>query len=638
MKDFMYICPRKEMVKWVKISCALLVGVCFTGCKKDPPPLLALSPNVVTISSNGDQMTIDLKSNVSWKITSVIPNWLIINPTSGNGNAQIHVHGVPNTMYNRTSIIQITGAEIGSNVSATLHVTQHLISFNFDLSNILLGADGKVVQVALNTEAEWSVEGCPDWSEITPKSGAGNSKINVSASTNANKKERTGTISFKYYDQTISLPLSQQGNPAYNQPPDAPELLFPSNHATNVSTYPNFEWRCSDPDGDPLTYNVSVSVNGIDFTEYGPFDNTKVYLDVELKPSTTYHYRIKANDGDNGITYSDTYSFTTLHRSVYADGEVISYIESLKPKPVVLVFTGDGYVAQDCNVGGLFEQNASEGIEALFSVEPYKTYRDFFSVYIVIAHSLESGATQKDIGSYKMTAFGSTFEGTGTSMTTNTDKAFDYARKVPVMADYGINNTCVLMMVNQDRYAGTCWMWGNGRSVAICPVSKRSGTTGFASIVLHEAGGHGFGRLADEYVTSNGRIPDSEVLSNRAGQSAGMYLNVDFTSDPQKILWSHFLGLPGYNRVDIVEGGAYYALGVWRSEQTNCMINNIKYYSVACREQIVKRILTISGEGYTLEKFFENDWVRAPGAAAEMETKTFDPKSFIPLAPPVVIR
>jgi hypothetical protein len=90
--------------------------------------------------------------------------------------------------------------------------------------------------------------------------------------------------------------------------------------------------------------------------------------------------------------------------------------------------------------------------------------------------------------------------------------------------------------------------------------------------------------------------------------------------------------------VGIFEGAALYRYGAWRSEETNCMINNIKYYSVACREQIVKRILTISGEGYTLEKFFEKDYERTPASAAQMETKFFDPRTFIPLAPPVVVR
>jgi len=254
----------------------------------------------------------------------------------------------------------------------------------------------------------------------------------------------------------------------------------------------------------------------------------------------------------------------------------------------------------------------------------------------VFAHSLESGVTQVDQSIYKQTAYNTMFEDTGTFMSTNTDKAFECACKIPGMSSYGIDNTCVFMMVNQNRYAGTCWMWQGGRSVAICPVSRRSGNTDYASIILHEGGGHGFGRLADEYINNNTQISASDVAGYRANQDRGMFLNVDFTSDPQKILWFGFLGLPEYNRVGIFEGAALYRYGAWRAEETNCMINNLKYYNAVCREQIVKRILTISGEGYNFEKFLDTDYVKAPNVQAETQTKTFDLTTFIPLAPPVV--
>ena len=620
-----------------KLFLLFILGACMAGCKKDPPPKLEIAPSSVTLSSKGDPFTIEVKSNVSWKVATNLPDWLTLSPTSGQGDVTVQVSAMPNTKYARTWEVQMISTDSGSKLSASLVVTQPLINFDFNYTSVLLEDEGSSVAVTLSTEAEWSVKDAPEWCILSPNKGVGGGAINISAPSYPHKKERTGTITFAYYDGSASLPVVQKGNDIYNLPPDPPELIFPSNNSLDVSTYPNFEWVCSDPDDDPLTYTICISEDGVHFVDYGPYFDTQVYLDVELKTATTYYYKIQADDGDSGLTLSDVYSFTTFDQSVYADGEVIAYMLSDKPKPVMLVFTGDGYIRQDCNPGGLFEQNAAEGIEALFSIEPYKSYRDYFSVYIVFAHSLERGATQKDLNIYKTTAFGATFEDTGTSMSANTDKAFEYGRKVPGMAEYGINNSCVFMMVNQDRYAGTCWMWPAGRSVAICPVSRRGGSYGYAGVVLHEGGGHGFGRFADEYINSNTQIPTSEVTNNQSSQNYGMYLNIDFVSDPQKVLWAHFIGLPGYNRAGVFEGAAYYRYGVWRSEETNCMIDNIKYYSVACRELIVKRLMAISGEEYTLEKFLERDYVRTPGAAAEMETKSHDPATFIPLAPPIVV-
>lgn len=65
-----------------------------------------------------------------------------------------------------------------------------------------------------------------------------------------------------------------------------------------------------------------------------------------------------------------------------------------------------------------------------------------------------------------------------------------------------LQNTLVVLVVNEDRYAGTRWMFSDGRALAICPNSRDTRSNYYKSIVNHEAGGHGFGRLADEYVTS----------------------------------------------------------------------------------------------------------------------------------------
>ncbi|MDR2586347.1 MAG: hypothetical protein LBC84_09085 [Prevotellaceae bacterium] len=614
-----------------------LFAVC---CTKTPPSKLIISPNNIGLESVGTPITVELKSNVAWKVSSGVPDWLIVEPTSGVGDELIRIVGVPNTSrYPRSSNVIFVCTDRGSDLTASVRVSQPTVVFDLNVTNVLLDDVGNEVTVHLNSDAEWFIDDAPDWALVAPALGSGNSTIVLSAYSNNRKTERSGSITFRYFDSSTSLSITQKGNINNNLPPDKPELIFPLNNSIDISTFPLFEWSCSDPDGDSLSFTVCISRDGIDFEEYGPYYNTQVSLDVALDVSSLYYYKIKADDGDNGVTYSDTYCFTTYYMSVYADGEIVTYMKSNKPKPVVLVFTGDGYVKQDCNPGGLFEQNVIEGIEALFGVEPYKSYRDYFSVYIVFAHSFESGVTQVEKNIYRQTAFGSSFEGndTNTHMSTNTDKAFAYALKVPEMAAYGIDNTCIFMIVNQDRYAGTCWMWTSGRSVAICPVSRRGGIYDFANIVLHEGGGHGFGRLADEYVNKNSRIPDSEIQQNRFNQNNGMYLNVDFIDDPKKILWSHFIGLQGYNRVDVFEGAAYYSLGAWRAEETNCMINNIEYYSAACRELIVKRILMIADERYDFEKFVGMDWVKTPGAVVELQTKSFDSQTFIPLATPKIL-
>ena len=47
--------------------------------------------------------------------------------------------------------------------------------------------------------------------------------------------------------------------------------------------------------------------------------------------------------------------------------------------------------------------------------------------------------------------------------------------------------------------------------------------------------------------------------------------------------------------------------GVYRSEATSCMNNNIPYYSAISRQAIVERIMDCAGETFTLESFYTLD-------------------------------
>ena len=171
----------------------------------------------------------------------------------------------------------------------------------------------------------------------------------------------------------------------------------------------------------------------------------------------------------------------------------------------------------------------------------------------------------------------------------------------------------------------------------------------------HEAGGHGFGRLADEYVTSANKdktITDSEKTSLQNWVKYGFYPNVDLTSDLNNIKWKHFVGKAGYS-VAAHEGGFYFTYGVWRPESSSCMIDNRQYYNTPSREHIVKRILRtahnarvseyvngvltpIPNDPYNLDEFVRLD-VKKTEAGVQFYTKSFNPLTFNQLAPPVMV-
>jgi hypothetical protein len=166
-------------------------------------------------------------------------------------------------------------------------------------------------------------------------------------------------------------------------------------------------------------------------------------------------------------------------------------------------------------------------------------------------------------------------------------------------------------------------MWSDGSAIAVCPMSRDAYPYDFRGLVQHEAGGHGFGKLADEYIYTNGFIQscscgNPHVADFNAGKSLGWYDNLSLSGNMNEVPWSHLIYHPTYsNIVDMYEGGYFHTRGVYRSEATSCMNNNIPYFSAISRESIVKRIMDYANEPFSQDDFYAKDVLDAGSRALQ---------------------
>ena len=297
----------------------------------------------------------------------------------------------------------------------------------------------------------------------------------------------------------------------------------------------------------------------------------------------------------------------------YGEDQWLTLQKATKGKKggINIVLLGDGYDAKSI-ADGSYLKTMKQEMEYFFGLEPYTTYRGYFNVYTAFPLSTESGVGT--VNTIRYNRFNTTFTG-GVSLKADYDEIFAYALNAPTVTKENLNQTLIIMVPNTTEYGGMTQMWTSGAAIAFCPLSTYSYPLDSRGVIQHEAGGHGFGKLGDEYIYHNAFIDNCHCKDGcdhgyafNMYKALGWYENLSFTGKMQSVPWSHLIFDPRYSDlVDIYEGGYMHSRGVFRSEQNSCMNNNIPYYSTISRESIVKRIKRYAGETYSFEDFVKND-------------------------------
>ena len=201
-------------------------------------------------------------------------------------------------------------------------------------------------------------------------------------------------------------------------------------------------------------------------------------------------------------------------------------------------------------------------------------------------------------------------------LTPAAEPCFAWAKRANPSMD--ISKSLTIMLMNTSHYEGVCMMYGDGSAIACCPISTEAYPYDFRGIIQHEAGGHGFGKLGDEYIYHNAFIQtcqcldgcdhpkgDDDTMSSFGYYKAkGWYRNLSMIADATRVPWAHLIYHKKYSdKVDLYEGGYMHSRGVYRSEATSCMNNNIPYYSAISRQAIVERIKEFAGEQFDFDDF-----------------------------------
>ena len=353
------------------------------------------------------------------------------------------------------------------------------------------------------------------------------------------------------------------------------------------------------------------------------------------------------------------------------EGGIIVLQEASKGNGTDIVIMGDGFSKTHFGNGGNYDKVMRQAYDDFFSIEPFASLKDYFNVYYINAVSeddhdaqpLMNGAIQGTAN----TVFGTQFTENSTSIKGDNNAARSYAAQAirhkggkggkPVdeeEATSRANSSLMIVMVNVACHAGTCTIsystsndYCKESSVAYSALSTDAESRRLT--LIHEAGGHGFGKLLDEYIYSgyeDNYCPPENLESFKEWirtdyHNKGWGVNIDTTDDPEKVIWSHFLKDERYEgEVGIWQGAWYWPTDLWRASENSVMNSDYSYFNAPSREAIYKWIMQWSeGEGweYDYEKFVKYDAINRSSVLTRSNYVIRQDNRKVNHCPPVII-
>ncbi|WP_405143801.1 M64 family metallopeptidase [Sphaerisporangium sp. NBC_01403] len=306
-----------------------------------------------------------------------------------------------------------------------------------------------------------------------------------------------------------------------------------------------------------------------------------------------------------------------------------------------LIIMGDGYTKGEQSS---FAADAELQLNVLWSIEPYKSYRNYFNVYRVDIVSGESGVgCDPDLAAGKKNtplSMGFYANCNPTSLqrliTVNNTAANRYANMV---AGSNTGNRQIVALANSGTYGGA----GGAYATA-------SGHNSMSALIAPHEIGHSLGGLQDEYPYYSRGVDGGPYTGTEPGSAHHTLLTEQQMKDQQRKWW-RWLGEPGEagGTIGRYEGGLYYSSGVWRPSQHSIMKTLGYYYDQVSREIMTQKISAKVGliqdgtpttspvgadrvlwveplhpNDHALTTTWQVDGAKLPGQGTEVDLRTLD--------------
>ena len=519
------------------------------------------------------------------------------------------------------------------------------------------------------------------------------------------------------YEESSCMKLQLECLPSITPTEVSLEYSAPSGYSSqcfHTYNYLTSWWGSNNKPNSTTSNKISIRLE-----DFSTCTSAKVFMmmsnyPVELHAGGTLKIHVKSKEGrlytcsktlrsgatlKGGRLHSITGSEWTSTESTNIDGfdnpeeGIVLLQEATEGNGTDIIIMGDGFSKTHFGKGGNYDKIMRQAYDDFFSVEPYASLKDYFNVYYINAVSeedhdarpLNNGAIQgtaNTVFSTKFTQNSTNISGDGMTVLSYAKQAIRHKggkggsrcndeNEINTRAE----SSLMIVMINVACHAGTCTLsYSNGTdyspesSIAYCSLSTDA--EGCRLTLLHEAGGHGFGKLGDEYdgswINSFNTRNWNDLINLH---SWGVHRNInehwtavekadgwssdlrDTYTDETNVYWAELLS-PSYSYtadegLGIYRGANTYYNLYCRSTENSMMRDQFgrdgQFFNAISRWTIWYRLMKKTGGTScrsfksSLDEFIAFDRTLTIEKNNTVTTRSADTDGLLPLAPPVLI-
>lgn len=486
----------------------------------------------------------------------------------------------------------------------------------------LYSVTNQSADIKFKANSSWKASSAANWLTVSPKSGEAGSHVITVATTATNRtgSSRVSKVTIESDGTQKTISVKQRGEYAIF---DTDELNFPADGATfKVGFRTNME-------SDQLLLYATVGLDEwIKNTESDA--RTRSEYTGEIYPLRALpNESTKARDGamffvmkdqdgnllglDTLFVYQEGRDPGYVSSDYSADGKVELLNKATEGKGIPIVLMGDGFIDQEI-ADSTYARVMQQAMENLFSEEPIRSLRDYFNVYQVTAVS-----PRNRFDGFSSTAFGTVPDRQTMGIDVNSQAVMKYVKKVENIDSV---NTLAVVILNTNISRGVTYMMGSDKkdynyAVALCPVIDSLKSESFRQVLTHEAIGHGFAKLADEYVRSTeGSATEDDIKRlKELHEKWAWFMNVDSEKDSTKVIWTKFIYDPEFanEQISTYEGGYTFYKGMYRPTPESMMRSNNAPFNAPSRQAIYNKVMQLGlGKSPSYEEFVAFDQQHKP--------------------------